>query len=179
MASESLAVTTSKAAIGLAAQPIVWWSLVTLKTTGCGLAGGTTIQSIEGVSYLVVASYVLASLLTRARTGTGLRQAELAAGDAETVAMAAATAAAAAAARAAPEPKRAAAQRALAMAEQQQRASAVKVAAIAEGPARLLDAAESLSYVSLAIGLVVGGLQYLDYGYIPSALPVAGAACWT
>ena len=39
MASESLAVTTSKAAIGLAAAPVTWASLATLATTGCGLPG--------------------------------------------------------------------------------------------------------------------------------------------
>ena len=77
VASESLAVTTAKACIGLAAQPVVWWSLVTLKATGCGLAG-STVQSLEGVAYLVVAGFALAGLTTRVRKGgAGLAAAEL------------------------------------------------------------------------------------------------------
>ena len=95
VASESLAVTTAKACIGLAAQPVVWWSLATLKTTGCGLAG-STVQSLEGVAYLVVAAFALAGLTTRVRKGgAGLAAAELAAAEAEGSAFAAATAAAA------------------------------------------------------------------------------------
>ena len=95
-------VTTSKACIGLAAQPVVWWSLATLKTTGCGLAG-STVQSLEGVAYLVVAGFALAGLTTRVRKGgAGLAAAELEAAEAEGSAFAAATAAGADAAKAAP-----------------------------------------------------------------------------
>ena len=102
VASESLVVTTSKACIGLAAQPVVWWSLATLKTTGCGLAG-STVQSLEGVAYLVVAGFALAGLTTRVRKGgAGLAAAELEAAEAEGSAFAAATAAGADAAKAAP-----------------------------------------------------------------------------
>ena len=175
VASESLAVTTSKACIGLAAQPIVWWSLATLKTTGCGLAG-STVQSLEGVAYLVVAAFALAGLTTRMRKGgAGLAAAELEAADAEGSAFAAATAAAA---KAAPADKRAAALRSLSVATERQRLSADKVAGV-PGPARLLGYAESLSYASAAAGLVVAASQLLEYGALPSALPVAGAACWS
>ena len=178
VASESLAVTTAKACIGLAAQPVVWWSLATLKTTGCGLAG-STVQSLEGVAYLVVAAFALAGLTTRVRKGgAGLAAAELEAAEAEGSAFAAATAAAADAAKAAPADKRAAALRSLAVAEQRQRLSADKVAAV-PGPARLLGYAESLSYASAVAGLVVAASQLLEKGALPSALPVAGAACWS
>jgi len=178
VASESLAVTTSKACIGLAAQPIVWWSLATLKTTGCGLAG-STVQSLEGVAYLVVAAFALAGLTTRVRKGgAGLTAAELEAADAEGSAFAAATAAAADAAKEAPADKRAAALRSLAVATERQRLSADKVVAV-PGPARLLGYAESLSYASAVAGLVVAASQLLEYGALPSALPVAGAACWS
>ena len=177
VASESLAVTTSKACIGLAAQPIVWWSLATLKTTGCGLAG-STVQSLEGVAYLVVAAFALAGLTTRVKGGAGLAAAELEAADAEGSAFAAATAAAADAAKAAPADKRAAALRSLSVATERQRLSADKVAGV-PGPARLLGYAESLSYASAAAGLVVAASQLLEYGALPSALPVAGAACWS
>ena len=178
VASESLAVTTSKACIGLAAQPVVWWSLATLKTSGCGLAG-STVQSIEGVAYLIVAAFALAGLTTRVRKGgAGLAAAELEAAEAEGSAFAAATAAAADAAKAAPADKRAAALRSLAVAEQRQRLSAEKVAAV-PGPARLLGYAESLSYASAVAGLVVAASQLLEKGALPSALPVAGAACWS
>jgi len=179
VASESLAVTTSKACIGLAAQPVVWWSLFTLKTTGCGLAGSSDAQTLEGVAYLVVAAFALAGLTTRVRKGgAGLAVAELEAAEAEGSAFAAATAAAADAAKAAPADKRAAALRSLAVATERQRLSAEKVAEV-PGPARLLGYAESLSYASAAAGLVVAASQLLEYGALPSALPVAGAACWS
>ena len=177
VASESLAVTTSKACIGLAAQPVVWWSLATLKTTGCGLAG-STVQSLEGVAYLVVAAFALAGLATRVRKGSGLEAAELEAADAEGSAFAAATAAAAEAAEAAPTDRRAAALRALATATERQRLSAEKVAAV-PGAARLLGYTESLSYASAIAGLVVAASQLFEYGSLPSAVPVAGAVCWS
>tara|TARA_B100000524_G_scaffold46783_1_gene22231 strand:- start:3242 stop:3595 length:354 start_codon:yes stop_codon:yes gene_type:complete len=49
---------------GLAAQPIMWWSLYTLKTTGCGLPAGPfgLFGAAEGISYLVVAGVVTAAL---------------------------------------------------------------------------------------------------------------------
>ena len=77
-----------------------------------------------------------------------------------------------------PADKRAAALRSLAVAEQRQRLSADKVAAV-PGPARLLGYAESLSYASAVAGLVVAASQLLENGALPSALPVAGAACWS
>lgn len=38
--------------LGLASQPIMWWSLFTLKTTGCGLPAGPfgLIGAAEGIS---------------------------------------------------------------------------------------------------------------------------------
>lgn len=65
---------TSQAVLGLAAQPIMWWSLFTLKTTGCGLPAGPAglYGALEGVSYLIVAGFVLASLYSKVRTGSGL-----------------------------------------------------------------------------------------------------------
>jgi len=63
-----------QAVIGLAAQPIMWWSLWTLKTTGCGLPAGPygVYGALEGVSYLIVAGFVLASIYSKATTGSGL-----------------------------------------------------------------------------------------------------------
>ncbi|KAK8497497.1 hypothetical protein V6N11_076595 [Hibiscus sabdariffa] len=65
-----------KAAIagGLVANPVIAWSLYTLKTTGCGLPPGPggSIGALEGVSYMVVVGIVGWSLYTKAKTGTGL-----------------------------------------------------------------------------------------------------------
>ena len=65
-----------KAAIagGLVANPVIAWSLYTLKTTGCGLPPGPggSIGALEGVSYLVVVGIVGWSLYTKAKTGSGL-----------------------------------------------------------------------------------------------------------
>ena len=65
---------TSQAVLGLAAQPIMWWSLWTLKTTGCGLPAGPfgLYGALEGLSYLIVAGFVLASIYSKATTGSGL-----------------------------------------------------------------------------------------------------------
>lgn len=178
-ASESLAVTSAKAAIGLAAQPVLWASLYTLRTTGCGLPDGSLVQAFEGLAYLVVAAFAAGSLVTRATTGgCGLCEAELASVAAEASTFEAMTAAANRAAREAPPGERPAALRAAAVAEQRQRASLDKAAAL---PSVLpaLRAAESLSLASAAIGLAVVALQLRDVGSVPSALPVAGAACWT
>ncbi|OMO84346.1 hypothetical protein COLO4_22099 [Corchorus olitorius] len=66
----------AKAAIagGLVANPVIAWSLYTLKTTGCGLPPGPggSIGALEGVSYLVVVGIVGWSLYTKAKTGSGL-----------------------------------------------------------------------------------------------------------
>ncbi|KAL4572449.1 hypothetical protein LXL04_019226 [Taraxacum kok-saghyz] len=45
---------------GLIANPVIGWSLYTLKTTGCGLPPGPggSIGALEGVSYLVVVGIV-------------------------------------------------------------------------------------------------------------------------
>ncbi|XWS42040.1 hypothetical protein CRYUN_Cryun17cG0134600 [Craigia yunnanensis] len=61
-----------KAAIagGLVANPVIAWSLYTLKTTGCGLPPGP--GGMIGASYLVVVGIVGWSLYTKAKTGSGL-----------------------------------------------------------------------------------------------------------
>jgi hypothetical protein len=60
--------------LGLVSQPIMWWSLYTLKTTGCGLPAGPfgLIGAAEGVSYLVVIGFVGAAILSKVTTGKGL-----------------------------------------------------------------------------------------------------------
>ena len=52
----------------------MWWSLYTLKTTGCGLPAGPfgLLGAAEGVSYLVVVGFVAASLLNKLTSGRGL-----------------------------------------------------------------------------------------------------------
>lgn len=59
---------------GLIANPVIGWSLYTLKTTGCGLPPGPggSIGALEGVSYLVVVGIVGWSLYTKNKTGSGL-----------------------------------------------------------------------------------------------------------
>ncbi|KAJ6800168.1 uncharacterized protein M6B38_205150 [Iris pallida] len=59
---------------GLVSNPVIGWSLYTLKTTGCGLPPGPggSIGALEGVSYLVVAGIVAWSIYTKAKTGRGL-----------------------------------------------------------------------------------------------------------
>lgn len=59
---------------GLLSNPIIGYSLYTLKTTGCGLPPGPggSIGAAEGVSYLVVAAIVGWSVYTKAKTGSGL-----------------------------------------------------------------------------------------------------------
>lgn len=44
--------TLAASVLGLASQPIMWWSLFTLKTTGCGLPAGPfgLIGAAEGIS---------------------------------------------------------------------------------------------------------------------------------
>ena len=58
----------------MAAQPIVWWSLFALKTTGCGLPAGPfgIYGFLEGVAYLIVSGFVIASAYSKATTGSGL-----------------------------------------------------------------------------------------------------------
>ncbi|CAH1413561.1 unnamed protein product [Lactuca virosa] len=67
---------TEKLAIagGLIANPVIGWSLYTLKTTGCGLPPGPggSLGALEGVSYLVVVGIVGWSLYTKSKTGSGL-----------------------------------------------------------------------------------------------------------
>ena len=60
--------------LGLASQPVFWWSLYTLKTTGCGLPAGPfgLIGLAEGVSYLVVVGFVASSVLSKVTSGSGL-----------------------------------------------------------------------------------------------------------
>ncbi|XP_058069052.1 uncharacterized protein LOC131218504 [Magnolia sinica] len=59
---------------GLVSNPVIGWSLYTLKTTGCGLPPGPggSIGALEGVSYLVVIGIIAWSLYTKAKTGSGL-----------------------------------------------------------------------------------------------------------
>ncbi|KAM7263875.1 hypothetical protein ACFE04_001558 [Oxalis oulophora] len=68
--------TTEKIAIlgGLISNPVIAWSLYTLKTTGCGLPPGPggSIGGLEGVSYLAVVGIIGWSLYTKAKTGSGL-----------------------------------------------------------------------------------------------------------
>ncbi|EOD11403.1 hypothetical protein EMIHUDRAFT_214767 [Emiliania huxleyi CCMP1516] len=66
--------TTAAAVLGLCSQPIMWWSLYTLKTTGCGLPAGPfgLLGAAEGISYLVVIGFVAAALLSKATSGSGL-----------------------------------------------------------------------------------------------------------
>ena len=44
--------TLAASVLGLASQPIMWWSLYTLKTTGCGLPAGPfgLIGAAEGIA---------------------------------------------------------------------------------------------------------------------------------
>ncbi|KAL2504292.1 hypothetical protein Adt_19913 [Abeliophyllum distichum] len=68
------AIETAAIVGGLVANPVIGWSLYTLKTTGCGLPpgpGGST-GALEGVSYLVVVAIVGWSLYTKSKTGSGL-----------------------------------------------------------------------------------------------------------
>ena len=66
--------TLAASILGLTSQPIMWWSLYTLKTTGCGLPAGPfgLIGAAEGISYLVVIGFCAASALTKATSGSGL-----------------------------------------------------------------------------------------------------------
>lgn len=61
-------------AVALPALPITAYSEVVLFTTGCGLPPGPygLLGAAEGVSYLVVAALVLASLYSKVTTGKGL-----------------------------------------------------------------------------------------------------------
>ena len=66
--------TLAAAILGLVSQPVMWWSLYTLKTTGCGLPAGPfgLIGAAEGISYLVVIGFVAAALLSKVTSGKGL-----------------------------------------------------------------------------------------------------------
>ncbi|KAM7529729.1 hypothetical protein LguiB_033139 [Lonicera macranthoides] len=74
--SETETTVTEKGAIigGLVSNPVIGWSLYTLKTTGCGLPPGPggSIGALEGVSYLAVVGIVAWSLYTKSKTGSGL-----------------------------------------------------------------------------------------------------------
>ena len=155
VASESLAVTPSKAAIGLAAAPVTWASLATLATTGCGLRGALA-GAAEGVAYVVVASFAATTAYTRITSGTGLAEAECAAAEAEMAVLEAAGAS-----------------------DEQKRLSAEKAAALADGPANLLGLAGDLAVLSAVAALLVFGGRLVADGALPSALPSAGGACWS
>jgi hypothetical protein len=68
------AITYGAIGAGLAAQPVTWWSLYTLKTTGCGLPAGPfgLLGAAEGVSYLVVVGFVSAAIFSKVTRGSGL-----------------------------------------------------------------------------------------------------------
>ncbi|GFQ06661.1 hypothetical protein PHJA_002810100 [Phtheirospermum japonicum] len=72
--SSATAAETAAIVGGLIANPVIGWSLYTLKTTGCGLPPGPggSIGALEGVSYLVVVGIVAWSLYTKTKTGSGL-----------------------------------------------------------------------------------------------------------
>lgn len=59
---------------GLIANPVVGWSLYTLKTTGCGLPPGPggALGALEGISFLVVFGLIGWSVYTKVKTGSGL-----------------------------------------------------------------------------------------------------------
>lgn len=155
VASESLAVTTSKAVIGLSSAPVVFCSLFALTQTGCGLTGelGAT---LEGVAYVIAPLVALSSVYSRCTTGRTLREAEL---DAVTVEMRVLEDAGAS--------------------EEKKRLSSQKAEQLANGPADLLGLAESACIASVAAALIVFGMQLATRGSLPSALPSAGAACWS
>ena len=154
VASESVAVTTSKAVLGLASQPVAWSSVYTLATTGCGLRGEIA-GTIEGVAYVVVAGFALGSLFTRVTTGLDLRTAELEAVEAEMAVLEAAGAS-----------------------DERLRLSAQKAKKLADGPADLLGAAETLSLFSSVLVLAVFGFEFFTHGSLPSAVPDSGQ-CWS
>ena len=61
-------------ALGLVANPVVYWSEFTLATTGSGLPEGPggALGALEGVSYLVVVGITAYSLFVKTSTGSGL-----------------------------------------------------------------------------------------------------------
>jgi hypothetical protein len=152
--SESLAVTTSKAVIGLAAPPIVSASLFSLVTTGCGLRGELP-GTLEGVAYTVVAGFSLLSIFSRANTGQSLQQAEIAAAKAEMGVL---------------EAQMATAER--------KRLSAAKAKQLEAGPATLLGAAESACLVAAAASVLVFATELATHGSLSSALPDTDSVCW-
>ena len=152
--SESLAVTTAKATLGIAAQPVALASLFTLTTTGCGLPGELA-GTLEGLAYTVIAGFVLGSLYTRVTTGLGMGAAELEAAAAEMEQL-----------------------EQIGATEQKKAFSAQKAEDLANGPAGLLDAAERASLVTAAVAVVVVGFQLAVNGGLPSAVP-NGGVCWS
>ena len=145
--------TGCKATAGVVAAPIVWSSLFTLATTGCGLPGELA-GTAEGFGYVVVAGFAAVSLANRATGGSGLAAAEREEAAAEMAALEAANAS-----------------------DERVRFSARKVADLESGPyLQLLTAAEALSVLTAVAALVVFGAQLALYGSLPSALP--GTACY-
>ena len=160
IASESLAVTTSKAALGLALQPVALSSLYSLSTTGCGLKGEIP-ATAEGLAYVVTAGFALASIFTRVSTGAGLVEAELAACAAEREVLQSIDAS---------DPLRNA--RIKNMED--------KANDLANGPtAKLLYGAELTSIFTSVVALLVFGFVLATKGELPSALPIEGATCWS
>lgn len=70
----SATLTYGSIAAGFVANPVMWWSLATLKTTGCGLPAGPfgLLGALEGVSYLVVVGFVAAAIVKKVTTGSAL-----------------------------------------------------------------------------------------------------------
>lgn len=57
---------------GVVANPIMLWSLWTLKATGAGLQGSDLLGAAEGLSYLIVIGIIAWSVYTKISTGSGL-----------------------------------------------------------------------------------------------------------
>jgi hypothetical protein len=156
VASESLAVTTAKATIGIASTPITLASLFSLTTTGCGLPG-ELLGALEGLAYVVVTAFAISSLFTRVTTGGDLRAAELRSAAEEAASLEASGAS-----------------------EVRVAFSAQKVQDLGKtnGPADLLAIAEKLSLLTAALAVLVLGAKLAITGSLPSAVPSAGGACW-
>ena len=105
---------------------------------------------------MIIAAFAASSLFTRATTGAGLRAAELEAATAEMDVLLA-----------------------LGASEEKKAASAQKAADLANGPADLLDLAEKASLASALVAALVVGYELGVVGSLPSAVPVAGAVCWS
>eukprot|EP01026_Neomeris_dumetosa_P071100 TRINITY_DN7152_c0_g1_i8.p2 TRINITY_DN7152_c0_g1~~TRINITY_DN7152_c0_g1_i8.p2 ORF type:complete len:152 (-),score=20.36 TRINITY_DN7152_c0_g1_i8:220-675(-) len=71
---ESGNLSTIIGATGVVANPLLWWSLFSLKTTGEGLPPGPggLLGAAEGLSYLLIVGIVGWSAVTKVQSGSGL-----------------------------------------------------------------------------------------------------------